>query len=404
MDSFLTESPSISSEKLSGLLETQLASFGITRVGDLTGLDAIGIPVFFACRPNSRSLSVCQGKALSPERARLGAIMECIEQAIAERGEDCVDFRASRIEMRMRGLRCIDEMSLSRCTALTLDEGKPRAWVTGCSIVTGEDVYVPFELVGLDMRCYTDWDRQAYRMSSIGMGAAASRPEAALHALLELIENDATAPIEFLGLQSGLARPLQHRVGHHAELDLAVAKVEAAGLQCTFVDLTAREHLPVIGAFLYPHVAGPTMLGGRLFAGFACRVCPQEAALAALMEAVQSRLTQISGAREDISPDQYIPRDPTLRSLSGQSSFIDVLAASASRLAGRPHETLRWVIDATLQSGVDDIVFVALGDERTGVSVVRAFATGLQAYARDGIVQLGAHVLDRLSTNQRTPQ
>lgn len=31
--------------------------FAITRVGDLTGLDTIGIPIWFACRPNGRSLS-----------------------------------------------------------------------------------------------------------------------------------------------------------------------------------------------------------------------------------------------------------------------------------------------------------------------------------------------------------
>ena len=272
-------------------------------------------------------------------------------------------------------------------------------------MVTREHVYVPFELVGLDMRCDVNWDRQTYRMSSIGMGAAASRPEAALHALLELIENDATAPIEFLGLQSGLARPLRHRVGHHAGLDQAVAMVEAADLQCTFVDLTAREHLPVIGAFLSPRAAGPTMLKGRLFAGFACRVCPQEAALAALLEAAQSRLTQISGAREDIEPGHYVPGSPSLRELSGPPSFIDALDVLASaRKAVRPHEALRQVIDATLRSGVEDIVFVALGDERTGVSVVRALATGLQAYARDGVVQLGAHVLDRLSASQRRPR
>lgn len=400
--SFLASASPVPSEELFVRLDGQLASFGITRVGDLTGLDVVGIPVFFACRPNSRSLSVCQGKALTPERARLGAVMECIEQAVAERAEDCGGFRASRAEMRARGLRCIDETKLSRCTTFALDEGRPRVWVQGCSVVTGEDVYVPFELVGLDMRCDSGWDRQAYRMSSIGLGAAASRPEAALHALLELIENDATAPIEFLGLQSGLARPLRHRAGYHAELDQAVAMVEAAGLQCTFVDLTAREHLPVIGTFLYPQAARPTMLGGRLFAGFACRVCPQEAAFAALLEAAQSRLTQISGAREDIEPDRYVPRNPSPRKLSGQPGFIDALPVPPSaRMAVKPHEALRQVIDATLRSGVEDIVFVALGDERTGVSVVRALATGLQAYARDGVVQLGAHVLDRLSATRR---
>ncbi|MFB4373309.1 hypothetical protein RAC92_06975, partial [Agrobacterium sp. CR_3] len=37
-----------------------LRRFGMTRVGDVTGLDIIGIPVGFAARPNSRRLSVSQ--------------------------------------------------------------------------------------------------------------------------------------------------------------------------------------------------------------------------------------------------------------------------------------------------------------------------------------------------------
>ena len=36
--------------------------FGITRVANVTGLDHIGIPVVMVTRPNSRSISVSQGK------------------------------------------------------------------------------------------------------------------------------------------------------------------------------------------------------------------------------------------------------------------------------------------------------------------------------------------------------
>ena len=39
--------------------------FGITRVGSITELDRIGIPVVQAVRPLSRSVSVNQGKGLT---------------------------------------------------------------------------------------------------------------------------------------------------------------------------------------------------------------------------------------------------------------------------------------------------------------------------------------------------
>ncbi len=45
---------------------------GITRIANVTGLDCIGIPVVMVCRPNSRSLSVSQGKGWTwpPRRHR----------------------------------------------------------------------------------------------------------------------------------------------------------------------------------------------------------------------------------------------------------------------------------------------------------------------------------------------
>ena len=42
--------------------------FGITRLADVTGLDRIGIPVWMAVRPNSKTLAVSQGKGLNTRR------------------------------------------------------------------------------------------------------------------------------------------------------------------------------------------------------------------------------------------------------------------------------------------------------------------------------------------------
>jgi YcaO-like protein with predicted kinase domain len=51
-------------------LRPLLPKLGITRVANVTGLDTIGIPVAMAVRPNSRSLSVSQGKGLDLDAAR----------------------------------------------------------------------------------------------------------------------------------------------------------------------------------------------------------------------------------------------------------------------------------------------------------------------------------------------
>src|SRR6516165_3783534 len=60
------------------------ARMGITRLGNITGLDRIGIPVAVAVRPNSRSVSVSQGKGLDLAQAVASALMEAIEGFHAE--------------------------------------------------------------------------------------------------------------------------------------------------------------------------------------------------------------------------------------------------------------------------------------------------------------------------------
>src|SRR4051795_11994988 len=55
-----------------------MARMGITRLGNITGLDRIGIPVAVAVRPNSRSVSVSQGKGLdSGQGVGSGAVGAC---------------------------------------------------------------------------------------------------------------------------------------------------------------------------------------------------------------------------------------------------------------------------------------------------------------------------------------
>src|SRR4051812_30970889 len=61
-----------------------LPEFGITRIANVTGLDRVGLPVIAVSRPNSRSISVSQGKGLTLEAAQVSGLMESIESWHAE--------------------------------------------------------------------------------------------------------------------------------------------------------------------------------------------------------------------------------------------------------------------------------------------------------------------------------
>src|SRR5689334_3494323 len=87
-------------------LRAHMAAMGITRLADLTGLDRIGLPVFAAIRPNSRSVATSQGKGLTHDAARAAALMEAAES-----------WHAERIEGPLR-LASINEMSGERLIEL----------------------------------------------------------------------------------------------------------------------------------------------------------------------------------------------------------------------------------------------------------------------------------------------
>lgn len=370
-----------------------LKRLGITRVGDLTGLDTIGLPVWFAVQPNSRTLAVNQGKGLTHDQARISAVMEAAETAIAERPERLIDRYCSLNELTDAGEQAVPLDRMSGCSFDAFDPERERAWVPGKSWKTGERVFAPYELIGLDMRVDAPWDRDAFRISSIGLGAATEFAPAALHGLLEVVENDGIAPLEAFDTLDGFARPLKYLAGAHAGLDEAVAKCVAAGFQPLFFDLTGSVKLPVAGCFVPRGVADVSGPGIRYSAGFACRFDAHEAALSALLEAVQSRLTHISGARDDIDLPDYAP---FARNISAPPADAPTIGNFAALLEPQRAPTFNAAAKLVCQSGAEDIFVFPLSGDSDGVHVVKVLVPGLMAVFDDGLVTADAVMIARL--------
>ena len=90
------------------------AQMGITRLGNITGLDRIGIPVAIAVRPNSRSVSVAQGKGLDLPQAMASALMEACETFHAE---EVGALRGAAYQDLVRGANVVDPATLSPALA-----------------------------------------------------------------------------------------------------------------------------------------------------------------------------------------------------------------------------------------------------------------------------------------------
>ena len=358
-----------------------LSPFGISRVGDLTDLDVIGIPVWFAVRPNSRCLAVSQGKGLTHDRARLSAVMEAIEGAVAEQTRPLIAEFGTPADLAGRSLRTVPLRSMVRCHFSEFDQLSPRAWVQGRAHGSNTPVYAPYELIGLDMRDDFPWDYGSFHVSSDGLGAGFDYPSAALSALLELIERDGTVVTDGFGHLKGLSRPLIWESGTHPGLDEAVTKVRKAGLEPYFFNKTSKIGIPTVSAMIARPVWDTQGAGLRFSGGDACRLDVAEAALAALLEAVQSRLTNISGSRDDLDASQYenfdliLPSQPdrgeSLQIFSDRQKFPTVLT---------PSESLDFVVSRLEKAGYREVVFFDLPCPVEGVHVVRALVPGLKTF------------------------
>ena len=373
-----------------------LRRFGITRVGDVTGLDIIGIPVWFATRPNSRGLSVSQGKGLVAEQARLSAIMEAIEGAVAEDTRKHIAVFGSIRDMRDKGVPLVPFGTVGRVNLDMLKLQNERAWVKGTSIRGQREIFAPYELIGMDFRADFPWDRRAFLMSSQGLAAGFDHDHAVLHALLELIENDACFLVDTFETRTIAPQPVLFPPGVHVSFDALVQRLADIGLPPSFFDLTNALGVPVVMASLPRSIHAQDGLATRSAAGAACRPSAYDAAVAALLEAIQSRLTDISGARDDLSPLRY---------------QRDMFSPGPSASAARPVETApvnldlahgdpslpQWqkLAERLFAGGIEDIYVFPLETGVSGLHVVRVMASGLSP-AGGGLQQISQRTLDGL--------
>ncbi|MEP5089057.1 MAG: YcaO-like family protein, partial [Paracoccaceae bacterium] len=282
--------------------------FGISRLASQGGLSQFGLPVWSAIRPNARSFVVTNGKGLTDEGARLTAAMEAAECACAENVEHVVTFWGSLAELQLAGAQVIELATCARFVGQSFDPHRSRGWVKGTSWPDREDIYAPFELVGLDYRVgFETWDHDSFIMGSGGLAAHVSIDGARLHALRELIEQEARL---FLTTIPGYARK-RRRFDPRAVLPdpcmAVLERLDALGISAELIDATTDIGVPVVLAVL--HERGD-MTNARFSraGGCACAPTHTEAAANAFFEAIQTSVTDIAGARDDLSLECYTYR------------------------------------------------------------------------------------------------
>lgn len=265
---------------------------GITRIADITGLDTLGIPVFAAIRPMGKSLSTQQGKGLTPEAARISALMESLETYTAEQARGTVrgSYRALSKKRRV-----VDVKKLPRPRG-RLDLDATWSWIEGWDLVANEPVLVPLEAVTLD----TTFTRPpVFDISSNGLASGNVLAEAIVHGLCEVLERDAEARWR----RSGSDRRIVLDTIDDPACRALIERITHTGSRVFVWDLGGD--IPVIGCAIVedPHEIAWRPLG--VYQGFGAHLVPEVAIARALTEAAQTRLTYIAGGRDDFFPFDY---------------------------------------------------------------------------------------------------
>jgi YcaO-like protein with predicted kinase domain len=363
-------------------LRPHLEPAGITRVANVTGLDQIGIPVVLVIRPNSRSLSVSQGKGVDLASAKVSAIMESMEQFHAEHVEKPLAFGSLR-DRASRG-RVADVRGLPRRSP-EFDERAKILWITAKHLGSGEDVEVPFELVHLDLTEPLPPGSGFFALGSNGLASGVELDDAILHGALELVERDALALFYRLSPYEQALRRVRLDSVDDPICRALLDRFETAAIGVVLWEMTSDLGVP---AFLCSIGERELDLLRRIgpARGYGCHLRRGTALRRALTEAAQSRLTRIAGSRDDIQAEDLAAiRAPE----AIERQLAHVLQEPMARHdftsipdypCGSSAEALNLLRERLSAQNFDDVLYVDLSRPEYPFAVARTIIVGLEGF------------------------
>jgi len=365
-------------EKLVRNILERRHQFGISRVGSVTRLDRIGIPVVQVSRPMALSNAVAQGKGLTLIAAAASALMESIETWAAERLPKERMFTATAKALGTSVTDLYAQSLLSNAPS-GWDDTQVQ-WCQGWDMLSERVLPVPMALVDT---VYTVPSPHPtfFPRTTTGLGAGSSMRDAIYHAALESLERVAVAE----------AGSIPHFFDRYqvdpASVDspgaAAILRViHDAGLVAGIWFVPSSHMIPTYWCHVM-EMDGTVELAPLPAEGYGCHFDHDRALSKALLEACQSRLAAISGAREDITRVFYPCQHDRSHlaawraELSLGRKLAEFSSESSSLAVGRGR--LRTLLDSFKRVGAQAVVVVPLfSDAEANIYVVRLIAPANQ--------------------------
>jgi ribosomal protein S12 methylthiotransferase accessory factor len=354
---------------------------GITRVANVTGLDAVGIPVVMVCRPNSRSVAVSQGKGLDLDSARASGLMESAELYHAETIN--LPLRLATYEEIRYQNTVVDVAELPRSSGSRFHPNLRLLWCEGWDLLSEESVWVPFEMVHTNYTTPLPEGYGCFTASSNGLASGNELIEAISHGICEVVERDAASLWKLRKDEETLNKDrLDLNSVDDPICQWIIGKLELAGLSVAVWDVTSDIGIAAFTCVIVPREEGSVWQCSAAI-GEGCHPARQVALARAVTEAAQARLTVIAGVRDDF----------------GREIYDELLGADVQRVARErgstsvptrlfqdiPHwdaetfeEDVEWQLNCLRRAGLGRVVVIDLTKPEFGLPVVRVIVPGLE--------------------------
>lgn len=369
----------VSPEQTYDRLVDKLDRFGIVRVADVTGLDRIGLPVVIVCRPNGRSVCVSGGKGLTLAAAQVSGVMEAIELHHAERINAPLLF-ASASKMGERH-RVVDLAKLATVRDRQAHADHRMLWLEGFDLITGHPTWVPYETVSLNASAPVTPGGELFASTANGLASGNHVMEAVLHGLCEVIERDAISSWYASSHDKRARTRLDLDSVDHSDCRNVLTRLAAANIEVLVWDMTSNVKVPAFMCLIVDSSGDePNLYCSST--GFGCHPSRGMALLRALTEAAQSRLTLISGVRDEVFREESAPvaaaEIEAYRALTPTHAPLRQFNESVLLEFDSLDGDLVAVLDALLHVGINSVIAVELTDPNWGIPVVRIIVPGLE--------------------------
>jgi len=274
-----------------------------------------------------------------------------------------------------------DISALPQTTTSLYHPDLPILWIEGEELFTGMPMWIPYEMIHSAYTLPAPTGTGCFIGTTTGLASGNHFLEALSHALCEIVERDAATLHRVRTAAEVALRRIDPQTVDDPDCLQVLDRLDRAGLSAGIWDVTTDISIPAFRCVIAERDQATIrlMYGAQ---GMGCHPHRGIALLRAITEAAQTRLTLISGARDNTTQREYsLAMDPDLwrrqqAALAGEvrRDFRTVPTFDSDSFDA----DVAWELEALRSAGIRQAIAVDLSREEFGVPVVRVIVPGLE--------------------------